>query len=200
MKIGTIILAAGDSSRMGGEPKQLLMYKGQSLIRRITESALALQRGPVVVVLGANRERIVPELSGLPVTLVDNPSWQTGQASSLKTGLAALYITHKDIDTVLVLHTDQPLVSLGLLLHMLEVQKEEQKGIVACRYDTQISVPALFSRDYFAELLQLEGDKGVKWVIVRHRSDCSEVPFEAGAIDLNSRRDVDLFRQAQLSV
>ncbi|GAB3546106.1 nucleotidyltransferase family protein [Spirosoma fluminis] len=185
---------------MGGEPKQLLMYKGQSLIRRITESALALQRGPVVVVLGANRERIVPELSGLPVTLVDNPSWQTGQASSLKTGLAALYITHKDIDTVLVLHTDQPLVSLGLLLHMLEVQKEEQKGIVACRYDTQISVPALFSRDYFAELLQLEGDKGVKWVIVRHRSDCSEVPFEAGAIDLNSRRDVDLFRQAQLSV
>ncbi|GAB3497187.1 nucleotidyltransferase family protein [Spirosoma knui] len=185
---------------MGGEPKQLLMYKDQSLIRRITESALALQRGPVVVVLGANRERIVPELSGLPVTLVDNPSWHTGQASSLKTGLAALYITHKDIDQVLVLHTDQPMVSLGLLLHIFEVQKDEQKGIVACRYDTQISVPALFSRDYFAELLQLEGDKGVKWVIVRHRSDCSEVPFEAGAIDLNSRRDVDLFRQAQLSV
>ena len=185
---------------MGGEPKQLLTYKGQSLMRRVTESALALQRGPVVVVLGANRERIVPELAGLPITLVDNPRWQTGQASSLKTGLAALYITHKDIDAVLVLHTDQPLVSLGLLLHMFEVSKDEGKGIVACRYDTQISVPALFSRDYIAELLQLEGDKGVKWVIVRHRDDCSEVPFEAGAIDLDSKRDVDLFRQAQLPV
>ena len=197
MKIGTIILAAGDSSRMGGEPKQLLIYKGQSLIRRVTESALALQRGAVVVVLGANRERIVPELTGLPVTLVDNPSWPTGQASSLKTGLAALYLTHKDIDAVLVLHTDQPLVSVGLLLHMLDVRNEDGKGIVACRYDTQISIPALFHRDYIAELLQLEGDKGVKWVIVRHRDDCSEVPFEAGAIDLDSKRDVELFQQVQ---
>ena len=198
MKIGTIILAAGDSSRMGGEPKQLLTYKGQSLMRRVTESALALQRGSVVVVLGASRARIVPELTDLPVTLVDNPSWPTGQASSLKTGLAALYLTHKDIDVVLVLHIDQPLVSLGLLLHMLEVHQDEGKGIVACRYGTQVGVPALFNRNYFTELLQLEGDKGLQWVIVRHRDDCSVVPFEAGAIDLNSKRDVELFQQAQM--
>ena len=185
---------------MGGEPKQLLTYKGQSLMRRVTETALALQRGPVVVVLGANREQIVPELAGLPVTLVDNPRWPTGQASSLKTGLAALYLTHKDVDAVLVLHTDQPLVSVGLLIHMLEVWRDEAKSIVACRYDTQVSVPALFSRDYIAQLLQLEGDKGVKWVIVKHRSDCAEVPFEAGAIDLDSKRDVSLFVQAQIAV
>ncbi|MBD2754316.1 nucleotidyltransferase family protein [Spirosoma validum] len=198
MKLGTIILAAGDSSRMGGEPKQLLTYKGQSLIRRTTESALALQDGPVVVVLGAHRARIVPELTGLPVTIIDNPSWSTGQASSLKTGLAALYLTHKDIDAVLVLHIDQPLVSLGLLLHMLEVRKDEGKGIVACRYGTQVGVPALFDRDYIDELLQLAGDKGLQWVIVRHRDDCSEVPFEAGAIDLNFKRDVEQFQQAQM--
>ena len=176
----------------------MLTYKGQSLMRRVTESALALQRGPVVVVLGANRARIVPELTDLPVTLVDNPSWPTGQASSLKTGLAALYLTHKDIDVVLVLHTDQPLVSVGLLLHMLEVHKDEDKGIIACRYGTQIGVPALFNRNYFTDLLQLEGDKGLQWVIVRHRDDCSVVPFEAGAIDLNSKRDVELFQQAQV--
>jgi molybdenum cofactor cytidylyltransferase len=193
-------LAAGDSSRMGGEPKQLLVYKGQSLMRRVTETALALQLGPVVVVLGANREQIVPELAGLPVTLVDNPSWPSGQASSLKTGLAALYLTNKDIAAVLVLHTDQPLVSVGLLVHMLDIWKETSKGIVACRYDTQLSVPALFSRDYIAELLQQEGDKGVKWVIGKHRDDCVEVPFEAGAIDLDSKRDVELFSQAQAIV
>lgn len=195
MKIGTIILAAGDSSRMGGEPKQLLIYKGQSLLRRITEIALALQRGPVVVVLGANRAQIVPELAGLPITLVDNPSWSTGQASSLKTGLAALYLTDKDIEAVFVLHADQPMVSLGLLLHMLDIRKDTGKGIAACRYDTQLSVPALFDRSYITELLKLDGDKSVKWVIVRHRNDCSEVPFEAGAIDLDSKRDVDLFQQ-----
>jgi molybdenum cofactor cytidylyltransferase len=182
---------------MGGLPKQLITYKGQSLIQRITESAIALQRGPVVVVLGANREPVLAELAGLPVTLVDNPSWPTGQASSLKTGLAALYLTHKDVDAVLVLHIDQPMVSLGLLLHMLEIYKDEGKPIVACRYDTQLSVPALFSRDYITELLQLEGDKGVKWVIARHRNDRAEVPFEAGSIDLNSRRDLEQFSLAQ---
>lgn len=169
-------------------------------MRRITETALALQRGPVVVVLGANRDRIVPELARLPVTLVDNPGWPTGQASSLKTGLAALYLTHKDVDAVLVLHTDQPMVSVGLLIHMLEVWHDSGNGIVACRYDTQISVPALFSRDYMAHLLQLEGDKGVKWVIVKHRNDCAEVPFAAGAIDLDSKRDLDQFAQAQALV
>lgn len=183
---------------MGGEPKQLLTYKGQTLIRRVTENALALQRGPVVVVLGANRDRIAPDLADLPITLIDNPAWTTGQASSLKTGLAALYLTFKDIETVLVLHTDQPLVSLGLLLHMIDVRRETGKGIIACRYGTQVGVPALFHRDYIDELLQLEGDKGLQWVIVRHRPDCAEVPFEAGAIDLNSKRDIELFQQAQM--
>jgi molybdenum cofactor cytidylyltransferase len=184
---------------MGGEVKQLLVYKGQTLVRRTVETAIALQSGPVVVVLGANRNQVADDLTNLPVTLVDNSAWPTGQASSLKTGLAALYLTHKDIDAVLVLHVDQPMVSLGLLLYMAEVHHDQGKGIVACRYDTQLSVPALFDRTYIAELLQLAGDKGVKWVIGRHRDDCSEVPFEAGAVDLDSRRDVDLFRQASLT-
>ena len=197
LNVGTIILAAGDSLRMGGQPKQLIQYKGQSLIRRITGNALALQRGPVVVVLGANRAQIMPELDGLPITVVENPAWPTGQASSLKTGLAALYLTKKEIETVLVLYTDQPLVSLGLLLHLIDVRREEGKGIVACRYGAQLGVPALFHRDYINELLQLEGDKGVQWVIVKHRKDCFVVPFEAGAIDLNSKRDLDEFEQAQ---
>lgn len=200
LKIGTIILAAGGSTRMGGEPKQLLQYKGQSLMRRISETALATQAGPVVVVLGANRERIVPELAGLPLTLVDNAAWQTGMASSLKTGLAALYITHKDIDAVMVLLTDQPLVSVGLLLHMLDTYVNSDKGIVACRYDDQLGVPVLFDRNYIEQMLQLEGDKGAKWIIVKHRQDCVEIPFEAGAIDLDSKRDVELFAQAQLGI
>jgi molybdenum cofactor cytidylyltransferase len=197
LKIGTIILAAGASTRMGGEPKQLLTYKGQSLIRRITDTALALQTGPVIVVLGANRERIAPELASLPITLVDNEAWQTGMASSLKMGLAALYITNKDIDAVLILLTDQPLVSVGLLQFMLETYVTENKGIVACRYDDQLGVPALFDRKYIEQMLQLEGDKGAKWVIIKHRQDCAEVPFEAGAIDLDSKRDVELFALAQ---
>lgn len=180
---------------MGRQPKQLILYKGQTLIRRMTETALALQRGPVVVVLGAHREQVAPELAGLPITLVDNPAWETGQASSLKTGLAALYIMQKDIDAVFILHVDQPLVSIGLLQHLLAVRTETGKGIVACRYDTQLSVPALFSRDYIPDLLAMTGDRSVKWLIAQHRANCAPVPFEAGAIDLDSKRDVELFEE-----
>ncbi|RIV21459.1 nucleotidyltransferase family protein [Fibrisoma montanum] len=199
MILGTIILAAGSSARMGGEPKQLLTYEGKTLMRRITDSALSLQAGPVAVVLGAHREQIAPELAGLPITLIDNRQWASGLASSLKIGLAALYLTQKELDAILVLLTDQPLVSAGVLQHLIATYQEENKGIVACQYNGQLGLPALFSRNYIDELLQLDGDKSPKWVIVRHRADCAMVPFEAGAVDLDSWRDVELFAQAQAS-
>ena len=195
MKIGTIILAAGASSRMGGPAKQLIQYQGQSLVRRITGLALSLRVGPVVVVLGAHRNRLAAELTGLPVTLMDNPFWQTGMASSLKTGLAALYLTQKDIDAVLVLLTDQPHVHAGLLQQLLLTQQETGKGIVACQYAGDVGVPVLFSRHYIEELLTLDGDRGAKSIVRKHAGDAVLIPFELGAIDLDTPADVERFEK-----
>lgn len=194
MIIGTIILAAGSSSRLG-QPKQLLVHKGKTLVRRITDMALALQKGPVTVVLGANRHAVADELAGLPVTLIDNPRYEEGLSSSLKMGLAGLFVTQNKIDAVLVLLTDQPHVSPGLLLHLIETFQDGDKGITACRYgvDGPLGVPALFATKYVDELLGLTGDKGARWVIVKHRADCAEVPFEQGLIDLDSPQDLARF-------
>ena len=194
MIIGTIILAAGSSSRLG-QPKQLLVHKGKTLVRRITDMALALQKGPVTVVLGANRHAVADELAGLPVTLIDNPHYEEGLSSSLKMGLAGLFVTQNKIDAVLVLLTDQPHVSSGLLLHLIETFQDGDKGITACRYgvDGPLGVPALFATKYVDELLGLTGDKGARWVIVKHRADCAEVPFEQGLIDLDSPQDLARF-------
>ncbi len=194
MTIGTIILAAGSSSRLG-QPKQLLVYEGKTLVRRITDMALALQKGPVTVVLGANRHAIAEELERLPVTLIDNPRHEEGMASSLKMGLAGLFMTQPKLDAVLVLLTDQPHVSLGLLLTVVETFQEAEKGIVACRYGAEgpLGVPALFATKYVDELLSLNGDKGARWILVKHRADCAEVPFEEGLIDLDSPQDLDRF-------
>ena len=194
MIIGTIILAAGSSSRLG-QPKQLLVHKGKTLVRRITDMALALQKGPVTVVLGANRHAVADELAGLPVTLIDNPRYEEGLSSSLKMGLAGLFVTQNKIDAVLVLLTDQPHVSPELLLHLIETFQDGDKGITACRYgiDGPLGVPALFATKYVDELLGLTGDKGARWVIVKHRSDCAEVPFEQGLIDLDSPQDLARF-------
>lgn len=194
MTIGTVILAAGSSSRLG-QPKQLLVHEGKTLVRRITDMALALDKGPVTVVLGANRHAIADELEGLPVTLIDNPRHAEGLSSSLKMGLAGLYMTQKKLDGVLVLLTDQPHVSLGLLLNLVETFADGEKGIVASKYGEEgpLGVPALFATKYIEELLALTGDKGARWIIVKHRDDCTEIPFEEGLIDLDSPLDLERF-------
>lgn len=194
MIIGTIILAAGSSSRLG-QPKQLLVHEGKTLVRRIADLALTLTKGPVTVVLGANRHAIAGELEGLPVTLIDNPRFEEGMSSSLKSGLAGLFMTQRKLDGVLVLLTDQPHVSLGLLLHLTEAFQEGDKGIVACRYGAEgpLGVPALFATKYIDELLSLTGDKGARWILVKHRADVTEIPFEAGLVDLDSPLDLERF-------
>ncbi|GAA4396888.1 hypothetical protein GCM10023187_05530 [Nibrella viscosa] len=192
MTIGIVILAAGASTRLGS-PKQLIEWQGQTLVRRITEVALATQHRPVVVVLGANKTSIAAELEGLPVTLIENSHWEQGLSSSVKMGLAGVYMTKKEFDAVLFLLVDQPKVDQALVEHIIATYQENDKGIVSCRYAGKPGVPALFDRKYVEELLSLDGDKGAKWVMMQHRDDCLEIPFEDGAIDLDTRQDVDKF-------
>lgn len=193
MNIGIVILAAGASTRMGGQPKQLIKWEGRTLIRRAVETALSTPFRPVAVVLGANKAQIARELDGLPVTIIDNPFWEQGLSSSIKTGLAAVYLTQKEIDAVLFMLTDQPHVDRGVLLQLVHVYTESGKPIVASRYADQLGVPALFGRDHLAELLSLEGDQGAKLVIQNHPDDCAEVLFESGSIDLDTASDVETF-------
>ncbi|RAK00005.1 molybdenum cofactor cytidylyltransferase [Larkinella arboricola] len=193
MNIAIIILAAGSSSRMDHQPKQLIQWEGRTLLRRVVDTALDTTFRPVVVVLGAHKKQIASELDGLPVTIIDNQHWQQGLATSVKTGLAAVYLTQKDIDAVLFLLTDQPHVDSGLLQQLVQVYQESGKGIVAASYAGSLGVPALFDRKYIHELLSLEGDAGAKKVIMNHPDDCVDVHFALGSIDLDTRQDVAHF-------
>ena len=86
MSTAIILLAAGSSSRLG-QPKQLLVFEGQTLLRRAVETAVAAAAtAPVVVVTGALHEELLPELAGLPVQVVCCQDWQAGMGASLKTG------------------------------------------------------------------------------------------------------------------
>ena len=193
MNIAIVILAAGSSSRLDHQPKQLIEWEGRTLLRRVVDTALSTTFRPVVVVVGAHKKQIAPELDGLPVTIIDNQHWEQGLSSSVKTGLAAVYLTQKDIDAVLFLLTDQPHVDRGLLLQLAQVYQESGKGIVAAGYADSLGVPALFDRKYIHELLSLEGDTGAKKVIQNHRDDCAEVPFTPGRVDLDTTEDVKRF-------
>ncbi|QKZ11597.1 NTP transferase domain-containing protein [Spirosoma sp. KUDC1026] len=197
MPIATIILAAGGSTRLG-QPKQLLAIDQTTLIRHMAQQALALEAGPVTVVLGGNQEQIQPELDQLPVHVAPNTNWQSGLASSIQTGLQSLQSS--SFDAFLILLTDQPYVTTKLLQQLIDTYWQTGRGIVACRYgDTgPLGVPALFARRYEAEFAELTGDIGARKLIQHYQNDCADVLFPQANIDLDTWDDVAHWRNSNL--
>lgn len=185
---GIIILAAGNSSRLGA-PKQLLQYQGKSLIRHITEAAQKTAGDRVVVVTGANSVLIEHELAGMPVKLAFNPDWQEGMSASIKTGVHALQLHFPEAKGAILAVSDQPFVSSGLFDALILMSEETGKGIVASRYSDAPGTPALFAASYFSSLLQLSGAEGAKKLFKRFSNDVSAYPFPEGSIDIDTQED-----------
>ena len=104
MKVGAVVLAAGGSSRFG-QPKQLLVCAGETLVRRAARAALTA-RGPVVVVVGRDGKEMAEELVGLPVTVVPNDNWERGIGSSLRCGMEAKSVFQPKASGALGLETE----------------------------------------------------------------------------------------------
>lgn len=190
--VGVVLLAAGGSSRLG-HPKQLVVHQGKTLIRRAAEAALSLA-GPVVVVLGAHREAIASELSGLPVRLVTHPDWALGPGGSLTTGLAALLSTSApgapSVDGVLVMLCDQLHVGAAHLAALVATWRSTGAPIIASAYDGTRGVPALFARSVFDELAALAPEQGARGVIAHEPSRVVTVPLPGGDEDVDTPLDL----------
>jgi len=154
--IAAVILAAGASTRYG-QPKQLLDYHGKSFVRTAAETALRAGLSPVVVVTGANSGKVSAEVSDLPLLLIHNPDWQSGQSSSLKAGVAAL---PENVGGALFLIVDQPQVTVELLLALVERHSQDLPAILAPYVFDQRANPLLFDRITFPDLLRVTGDTG----------------------------------------
>lgn len=187
-----IILAAGASTRMG-QPKQLLIFQGKSLLRYVAEIAIASSCQPIVVVLGANVAAIRPVLQALPIHLVYNPHWSEGMGSSIRCGMQYLSSYPNPIDAAILTVCDQPFISASLLNQLIQVyrssrsQQVQQAQIVASAYSGTLGVPALFDRHLFPELLALDSAEGAKSVINRHGA--IGIDFPQGSLDLDTPED-----------
>ena len=189
--VAVVVLAAGGSSRLG-TPKQLVRFRGRTLLRRAAETALACSAGPVVVVLGAHAAALRAELEGLPIRVTVNRRWREGLASSLRAGLRAARAAAgpRGPGGILFLTCDQPYVTPGLLRRLVQ---RFQRGapIVACAYAETLGVPALFGRAQFGDLLALSGDQGAKRLIASHRDNVASVRFARGATDVDRASDIE---------
>ncbi len=185
---GIIILAAGASSRMG-RPKQLLVYQQQSLLRRAVKAAAAVPNTCVVVVLGAHQSAIALELANESIKVVYNADWQQGMASSVSVGIKHLITEQPAVKNALLMLCDQPFVDTALLQNLINTRKTSGRPIVASAYQNTIGAPVLFDQSYFDELMALQGQEGAKKLLNKYKSEVISIPFEQGAIDIDTPED-----------
>jgi len=168
------------------------MLDEDPLVKRAANAALDAGASPVVVVLGADYQLIEPALEGLPVELIINHEWQSGLASSLAAGLRAL-IEVADCDGVVVTLADQPLVDAQALKRLI-APFDASHRLVAASYEGTIGVPAVFGREYVAELLHLTGDAGAGAWLRSRSSEVTPVSLDSGGLDIDTPTDAELLK------
>jgi molybdenum cofactor cytidylyltransferase len=182
-----IILAAGSSSRLG-QPKQLVVYQGKTLIEHIVSNALIVSPN-VTVVLGSHAKNIewVLNQAQLFPKIVYNSDWKQGMGSSIKAGVSSLANKQAPI---MILLSDQPAVQTNLLWQMIHLYQEKKPEIVACDYGGKLGVPMLFSPQVRHELLMLSGDQGARSFLQHYSDTTLTVPFALGVWDIDTPKDM----------
>lgn len=189
---GCILLAAGASHRMG-QPKQLLSIAGRPLVAHVAAAALASPAWPVVVVLGADAEKIKPALAGLPLLIAQNYEWPEGLASSIRTGLVMLENFSTALDAVLIAPADLPAFSADAIMRLVAVLRAGPHSIVAARYAGCIGSPALFARVHFPALHALRGEEGARALLADNTDAVAAVDLPEFALDLDTPDDYERF-------
>ena len=186
-RVGAVVLAAGASTRLGA-PKQLLVHEGEPLVRRAAAAARAAGADPVIVVLGAQAERVRPALDGLAgVRVLVHEGWADGLASSLAAGLRAL-LDAASVDAVLITLADQPLVRAEDLAALV-AHLSPERTIVAAEYADIVGVPIVVARAHVDALRTLTGDRGAGAWLRAQGGQVSRVPLPAAALDVDTPAD-----------
>jgi molybdenum cofactor cytidylyltransferase len=189
-KVGIVVLAAGASVRMG-TPKQLLVYQGQTLIRRAVETALASLCSPIVVVIGANSELVENELKELPVLVVANREWRQGMGSSIRVGFERLVSSDATLQGVVFMLCDQPFITAAVINELVHAHEVTRQDVIAAEYRGIRGVPALFSRQLFAEILALDVKEGAKQIIRNHSEGVATISVSEAAVDIDTPGDYE---------
>ena len=163
MKIGAIILSAGQGIRYKNSYKLLSEYNGKSMVRTVVEKALQVGFDPIIIVAGYRHEEIEQEISDLSVITVINPEWYTGQASSFRCGIQAL---EDNVDSIAALLADMPAVSIETLQTLMKTQIENPDRLIAPFYQGRRGNPVLFPQWTFPMILsQSSGDSGGRFLL-----------------------------------
>ncbi|PSL07529.1 nucleotidyltransferase family protein [Cecembia rubra] len=185
--IGIVLLAAGESARLG-RAKQLLAFKGKTLLEISMFHAKTSNSDHIISVLGANAGVIQKKLNLDQDSVIYNPDWKSGMSGSMKIGLSYL-IEKYQIEAVIIMLSDQPFADSALINKLIDQFQLGQKGIITSSYGDTLGVPALFDQKYFPELLALDNKEGAKKIIFSNLEDVAKIDFPLGTFDIDTEED-----------
>jgi molybdenum cofactor cytidylyltransferase len=181
--IAAVVLAAGTSSRMAGRNKLLCEVGGVTLIERALRAALGSRCSHVMVATGWEADRVEAACGAVagsrPVTVVRNPDYQAGLASSLRCALARL---PESVDAAMVQLADMPWITAAHIDRLIATFDPDKPAIVLPVRAGRRGHPVLWPRRYFPAILDLTGDVGARELLARYSSEVRAVPFDTDAI------------------
>jgi molybdenum cofactor cytidylyltransferase len=195
LRIGAVLLAAGEGRRMGGVAKSLIRLQGVPLIKRQLIALSGAGVDEVVVVTGHAREAIEDQVQSFPVSLAHNPNYREGQQSSVRAGLAAL---NGSFDAVFIVLADQPLIAAGDLTELIAAFKKRPSGnVVVPMVNGQRGNPILLDDEARAQILASDTNLACRHLMERqpelvHVHETANTRF---ITDLDTVEDVERLAQ-----
>ena len=188
-----VILAAGDSTRMGSPKALLLTPDGRTFVAAIAETFLAAGITDVVVVTGRDHERLTDALANarLPVAprIARNPDPSRGQLSSLLTGMDA--VVSPGTEAIVVTLVDVPMLSPDTVRLVVSEWQRTRAPIVRPAIGDRHGHPVVFDQRVFSELRSAAPDVGAKSVVRAHANEVLNVPVadEGCLVDVDTPGD-----------
>lgn len=195
--IAVVVLAAGGSTRLG-RPKQLVEFKGKTLLEHTMDEVGMLGFQNKILVLGSRHEEILGRIDTSEFKVVINGDWEQGMASSIKIGLETALAEERELDHVLFLVSDQPFLERKNLIKLVHTQLTKRPKATYSQYGDSIGVPAIFGKAAFPLLLQLEGDEGAKILLQLDDFNFCTETFKKGGFDVDTVEDVQQLKQMEV--
>lgn len=184
-----VLLAAGGSSRLG-RAKQLLCYRGETLVARAARLLRALTP-TVTVVTGARGSEVAAAVAALDVSVCHNARWRQGVGASIALATRRF---EPATSAALVMLCDQYRLEAPDLEALVTAWRSAPECITASRYGAHFGPPVIFPARCFARLARLRGDQGARQLLVEERAQVQGVELPNAAVDLDDAADLERLR------
>lgn len=169
--IGAVVLAAGESRRMG-RPKMLLPFRGTTIIEQVLKNIREAGIEKITVVIGAEKEKLSQMLQNTSVSLCINNNYREGMLSSVICGIMSL---PENTEGILVFPGDQPLIAPATISKLVEHFKAGEGSILIPVYKGSRGHPLLFDAIYRPEIGKLSPAEGLRSLSAAHPGDVREI-------------------------